>query len=106
VQALLDRLVDGINPPTMFAAALLVLAVIVVFRIGRMLLMAGLFGVAAGGVSLGRGHQPSQAGAHAAIGFGVAMATMLVLKVAKGFLMWAIITAAGILGLILVNFGP
>jgi hypothetical protein len=103
---MIDRLIAGINLPTMIAAALLVLAVIVVIRIGKMLLMAALFGVLAGSVSLGQGHPPAQAGTHAAIGFGVAAVTMLLIRMAKGFLMWTLITAAGVLGLILTNFGP
>lgn len=103
---MIDRLIAGINLPTMIAAALLVLAVIVVIRIGKMLLMAALFGVLAGSVSLGQGHPPAQAGTHAAIGFGVAAVTMILIRVARGVLMWTLITATGVLGLILTNFGP
>jgi len=103
---MIDRLIAGINLPTMVAAALLVLAVILVIRFGRMVMMAALFGVLAGGVSLGRGHPAEQAGTHAAIGFGVAAVTMFLIRIAKGLLMWTLVTAAGVLGLILTNFGP
>jgi hypothetical protein len=103
---MIDRLIAGINPPTMIAATLLVLAVVVVIRFGKLLLTAVLFGVLVGSVSLARGHRPEQAGTHAAIGFGVAAITMLLIRIAKGVLIWTLITAAGILGLIVTNFGP
>jgi Na+/glutamate symporter len=103
---MIARLIAGINLPTMIAAALLVLAVIVAIRIGRMLLMAALFGLLAGSVSLGRGHPPAEAATHATIGFGIAAATMILIRIAKGILIWTVITAAGVLGLIFTNFGP
>jgi Na+/glutamate symporter len=106
ITPVIDRLMAGINLPTMIAAALLVLAVIVAIRIGKMLLMAALFGLVAGSVSLGQGHPPTQAGTHAAIGFGVAATTMILVRVARGILIWTLITAAGILGLIFTNLGP
>jgi len=106
VRRMTDRLIAGINLPTMLAAALLVLAVIVVIRIGKLLLMAALFGLLAGSLSLGQGHPPAQAATHAAIGFGVAATTMILVRIARGILIWTLITAAGILGLVFTNFGP
>lgn len=103
---LVDRFVAGINAPTMIAAAVLVLAVIVVIRFGRLLLMAALVGALAGGVSLGRGHPAADAGANAAVGFGVAAVTMLLARMARGLLMWILITIGGVAGLILADFGP
>jgi len=107
---MIDHLIAGINLPTMIAAALLVLVlvltVIVAIRLGKVLLMAALFGLLAGSVSLGQGHAPTQAGTHAAIGFGVATTTMILIRVARGILIWTLITAAGVLALILTNFGP
>jgi hypothetical protein len=101
---LLDRLLAGVNLPTMVAAALLVLAVIVVIRIGKALVMAALFGAIAGGASLGQGNEPSTAGAHAAIGFGVAAVTFFLVRTAKSFLMWIVITGLAVAALLLWGF--
>lgn len=103
---MIDRLMAGINLPTMIAAALLVLAVIVAIRIGKMLLMAALFGLLAGSLSLGQGHPPAEAATHAAIGFGVAATAMILVRIARGILVWTMIMAAGILGLVFTNLGP
>jgi Na+/glutamate symporter len=103
---MIDRLIAGINLPTMIAATLLVLAVIVAIRIGKMLLMAALFGLLAGSLSLGQGHPPAQAATHAAIGFGVAATAMTLVRIARGILVWTMIMAAGILGLVFTNLGP
>jgi len=101
VQQLLAR----INVPTMIAAALLVLAVIVVIRIGRALLMAAIFGSMAGGVSLGQGNEPATAGTHAAIGFGVAAVTLLLIRSTRNLIRWLLITAVGVAVLLLWGMG-
>lgn len=101
---LLDRLIAGINLPTMFAAALLVLAVIVVIRIGKALIMAATFGAIAGGVSLGQGNRPASAAVHAAIGFGVAAVTFFLVRTAKSFLLWIVITGIAVAALLLWEF--
>lgn len=98
--ALLEQLFAGINLPTAIAAAALVLVVIVVIRIGKALIMAGVFGMLAGGVSLGQGHSAVTAGTHAAIGFGVAAITLFIIRMTKSLLLWVVITALGIGALI------
>jgi hypothetical protein len=102
----LDRLTDGVNLPTMVAAALLVLAVIVVIRIGRVLLMAAIFGALAGGVSLGQGSSADAAATHAAIGFGVAAVTLFLIKMVRGLLLWILITGLGVGALVRYGFRP
>ncbi len=94
-----------LNVPTMLAAALLVLAVIVVIRIGRALLMAAIFGAIAGGVSLGQGNEPATAGIHAAIGFGVAAVTLFLVRSTTSLMRWLLITAAGVGALLLWGMG-
>lgn len=94
-----------LNVPTMLAAALLVLAVIVVIRIGRALLMAAIFGAIAGGVSLGQGNEPTTAGIHAAIGFGVAAVTLFLVRSTTSLMRWLLITAAGVGALLLWGMG-
>jgi hypothetical protein len=96
----LDQLLANINLPTAIAAAALVLVVIVVIRIGKVLIMAGVFGMLAGGVSLGQGHPPATASAHAAIGFGVAAITLFIIRMTKSLMLWVVITALGIGALI------
>jgi hypothetical protein len=85
-----------LNLPTAIVAALLVLAVIVVVKIGKALLMAGIFGALAGGVSLGQGNTPNAAGTHAAIGFGVAAVTLILIKLTRSLMLWLFITALGV----------
>lgn len=92
----LGQLLANINLPTAIAAAALVLLVILVIRIGKVLIMAGVFGVLAGGVSLGQGHPPGTASAHAAIGFGVAAITLFFIRMTKSLILWVLITALGI----------
>lgn len=94
-----------LNFPTMFAAALLVLAVIVVIRIGRALIMAAIFGAVAGGVSYGQGSAPATAGIHAAIGFGLAAATLFLIKSTTSLMRWLLITATGVAALLLWGMG-
>lgn len=97
----LGQLLANINLPTAIAAAALVLLVILVIRIGKVLIMAGVFGVLAGGVSLGQGHPPGTASAHAAIGFGVAAITLFFIRMTKSLILWVLITALGIGALLL-----
>lgn len=97
----LGQLLVAINLPTAIAAAALVLLVILVIRIGKVLIMAGVFGVLAGGVSLGQGHPPGTASAHAAIGFGVAAITLFFIRMTKSLILWVLITALGIGALLL-----
>lgn len=99
-----NRFVAHLNGPAVIAAALLVLAVIVVIKVGKVLLMAGIFGVALGAVSLARGLPPATAASHAAVGFGVAAVTLFLVKFTKSLLMWLAITAVGIGVLILFGF--
>lgn len=103
---MLDRLTDGVNLPTMIAAALLALAVIVVIKIGRVLLTAAIFGAMAGGVSLGQGNAGESAATHATIGFAVAAITLFLIKVVRGLLLWVVITALGVGMLALFGFRP
>lgn len=93
-----------INLPTMIAAAALVIAVMVVIKIGKALLFAAMFGALAGGVSLGQGNVPATAGTHAAIGFGVAAVTLFLVKVTRSIVMWLLITAVGVSALLLYGF--
>lgn len=93
-----------INLPTMIAAAALVLAVIIVIKIGKVLLFAALFGAIAGGTSLGQGNPASAAGTHAAIGFGVAVITLFLIKLTRSIMLWLLITAVGVGALLLYGF--
>ena len=102
---LLDRLLAGVNVPTMVVAVVLVLLVLLVIKIGRVLLFAAVFGGMAAGVSLGQGSTPATAGTHAAIAFGVAAVTMFLVRMAKGFLVWLLITALGVAALLLFDVG-
>ena len=101
---LLHRLISGINFPTAVAAGLLVLAVIVVIRIGKVLIMAGVFGAVAGGASLGQGNPPGTAGVHAAIGFGVAAMTLFLIRFTRRLILWVVITSLGVGALLLYGF--
>lgn len=100
-----DRFLSHVNPPTLIVAVLLVFAVVLVIKIGKVLLMAGIFGALAAGVSLGQGNPPATAGTHAAIAFGVAAVTLFLIRMAKGFLMWLLITGLGVLALLLFDVG-
>jgi hypothetical protein len=90
-----------INLSTAIAAAALVLAVILVIKIGKALLFAAIFGAMAGGVSLSQGNQPATAGTHAAIGFGVAAVTLFLIKLTKNLMLWLVITGVGVIALFL-----
>ncbi len=101
---LIDHLAADINLPAMFVAACLVLAAIIVIRIGKALVMAAIFGSIAGAASLGQGNPPMTAGAHAAIGFGVAAVTLLLVRMARSFLLWTAITGLAVAALFLWGF--
>ena len=101
----LDQFIRHINLPTAIAAAALVLLVILVIRIGRALMMAGVFGMLAGGVSLGQGTPPGTAGVHAAIGFGVAAVTLFFIRMTKSLVLWLAITALGVGALLWFGMG-
>jgi hypothetical protein len=99
------QFLSQINPPTLIAAVLLVLAVLLVTRIGKVLLMAATVGSLAGGVSLGQGSPPRAATVHAAIGFAVAAATLFLIRFTKSLPLRLLITAAGVGVLLLYGFG-
>ena len=92
----IEQLVASINAPTLLAAVLLVFAVIIVIKIGKALLMAGIFGALAGGTSLSRGSTPGTAASHAAIGFGVAAVTLFLINFTKNLMLWLLITGLGV----------
>ena len=92
-----------INWPTAIAAAALVLAVIVVIRIGKALLLSAMFGAMAAGVSIGSGNSVPQAGRHAAIAFGVAALTLFLIRTTRNFILWLAITAFGVLALFVAD---
>lgn len=102
---LIDRLAAGVNVPTMIAAVVLVLLVLLVVKLGKVLLFAALFGGLAWGVSYGQGSGPVAAGRHAAIAFGVAALTLFLVRMARGFLMWLLITVLGVAALLLFDVG-
>ena len=65
---------------------LLVLAMIVVIKIGKVSDSGRHLRVPSlEGVSLGQGHPPAAAATHAAIGFGVAAVTLFLMKVTKSW---------------------
>lgn len=99
----MDKLLGEVNLATAIAAAALVLAVIVVIRIGRALLLSAMFGAMAAGVSIGQGNAPAVAGRHAAIAFGVAALTLLLIKTTKSLLLWLVITGLGVLALFIFD---
>lgn len=96
-------LLSKVDLPTAVAAAALVLAVIVVIKIGKVLLFAAMIGAMVAGVSLGQGNQPGTAATHSAIGFGVAAVTLFLVKLTKNLLLWLVITGAGVLALFVVD---
>lgn len=100
-----DQFIGSINGPTLITAVLLVFAVIVVIRIGKALLMAALFGALAGGASLSQGIAPGAAATHAVIGFGVAAATLFLIRFTRSLLLWPLITALGVGALLVFGVG-
>jgi hypothetical protein len=100
-----DQFIGNINGPTLIVAVLLVFAVIIVIRIGKALLMAALFGALAGGASLGQGIAPGEAATHAAIGFGVAAATLFLIRFTRSLILWPLITVLGVGALVMFGVG-
>jgi hypothetical protein len=100
----IHQLIAHINLPTALAAAALVILIIVVIRIGKVLVMAAIFGAVAGGASLSQGNPPGTAGTHAAIGFGAAAVMMFLIRFTKSLLLWLVITAAGVAALLAYGF--
>lgn len=102
---LIDRLAAGVNVPTMIAAVVLVMLVLLVIKIGKVLVFSALFAGVAGGVSLTQGSGAQAAGSHAAIAFGVAAVTLFLVRLARGFLVWLLITALGVAALLIFDVG-
>ena len=100
-----DQLVANITAPTLIAAVLLVFAVIIVIRIGKALLLAGIFGALAGGASLSQGIAPGAAATRAAIGFGVAATTLFLVRFTRSLVLWPLITALGVGALVIFGVG-
>ncbi|MEO8636814.1 MAG: hypothetical protein ABI587_16180 [Gemmatimonadales bacterium] len=101
----IEQLTASINAPTLIVAVLLVVAVLIVIKVGKALLMAGVFGAMAGGASLGQGNTPGIAGAHAAIGFGIAAVTLFLIKFTKSLMLWLLITALGVGAMLIFGVG-
>ncbi len=101
----LSQLFTHLNPLNAAAMVLLVLAMIVVIKIGKVLILAGILGALAGGVSLGQGHPPAAAATHAAIGFGIAALALFLIKVTKVVAVGLVITAIGLAVLLLSGVG-
>lgn len=95
-QSLLHR----IDAPTALAAAALVILVLLVLKIGKVLVMAAVFGAIAGGASLSQGQSPKLASAHAVAAFVAAAAMFFLLKMTKSILLWLTITAVGVAALV------
>ncbi len=100
-----NQFIDSINAPTLIVAVLLVFAVIIVIRIGKALLLAGIFGALAGGAALSQGIAPGEAATHAAIGFGVAAATLFLIRFTRSLILWPLITALGVGALVIFGVG-
>jgi hypothetical protein len=103
---LIEGVIAGINLPTAIAAALLVLAVLVIIKLGRLLLMAAVLGAVAGGVALGQGHTTENATAHAVVGFAIAAMVLLLIKFVRNLVLWVVITALGAGALLLDGLNP
>ncbi|HTO72361.1 MAG TPA: hypothetical protein VMJ30_01015 [Gemmatimonadales bacterium] len=95
-QSLLHR----IDVPTAVAAAALVFLVLLVIKIGRILVMAAVFGAIAGGASLSQGQSGKEASAHAVVAFVAAAVMFFLVKMTKSIVMWLLITAAGVAALL------
>jgi hypothetical protein len=104
VIAPLDDFVSRVNGPTAVAAALLVLAAIVVIRIGKVLLLAAIFGLVTGAVSLSQGNPPGTAAGHAIIGFAAATVTLFLVRLSKSPALWLLVTAAGVVAIMAYGF--
>jgi hypothetical protein len=85
-----------ISTPTILAAFALVVLVFIVIKIGKVLLMAAVFGAIAGGASLSQGTEPRTAAGHAAVAFAAAAVMFFLVKMAKSMVLWLVITGAGV----------
>jgi hypothetical protein len=81
------------------ALALVALAGLVI-RLGRTLLLAGIFGLVSGVVSYHHSRMPQVALAHAAIAMIVALVVFGLLKITKSCLLWVLITGLGVAALV------
>jgi TonB family protein len=79
--------------PIMVLAVVLVLAAVLLIKLGKLLLTAGVFGASVGGASLLQGTEPQVAAIHAALGFGVATVTLVLIKLTKHLILWLLIPA-------------
>lgn len=95
-----ESVLARIDPVTAIAAVALVIMVWVVIKLGRILLMAAIFGVVAGGASLSQGHSSRDAALHAGIAFGAAAILFFIIKLTRSLLLWLTLTAAGVASLI------
>jgi TonB family protein len=102
---LLGGLLSRFTAPTAVSAAALVLLVFLVIKIGRVLLMAGIFGAIAAGASFSRGNPGKTAATHGAIAFGAAAVMFFLVKLAKNMVIWFLLTAAGVAALFFFGFG-
>jgi hypothetical protein len=100
------ELLAQLRGPTVLSALMLIVMVAIVIKIGRILLMAAIFGAIAGGASLSQGNLPKTATVHGALAFGAAALMFFLLKVAKSMVMWLVITAAGVAALLAFGFRP
>lgn len=100
------ELLAQLRGPTVLSALALIAMVAIVIKIGRILLMAAIFGAIAGGASLSQGNLPKTAALQAALAFGAAAVMFFLLKVAKSMVMWLVITAAGVAALLAFGFRP
>jgi hypothetical protein len=96
----LESLLHRIDAPTALAAAALVILVLLVIKIGKIVLMAAVFGVIAGGASLSQGHSAKEASTHAVAAFVAAAAMFFLVKMTRSILHWLLITATGVAALV------
>jgi len=101
-----SELLDQLKGPTVLTGIALIVLVAIVIKIGRILMMAAIFGAIAGGASFSQGNTPTTAALHAALAFGAAAVMFFLLKVAKSMAMWLLITAAGVAALLAFGFRP
>ena len=85
-----------LNTPTILAAFALIVLVFIVIKIGKVLLMAAVFGAIAGGASISQGTEPKTAAGHAALAFAGAAVMFFLVKMAKSMVLWLLITGAGV----------
>ena len=98
------ELLAEVRAPTALSALLLIVLVPLVIKLGRILLLAAIFGAVAGAATLSQGNPPKLAALHAAIGFGGSALMFFLLKLAKQVLIWIAITVAGVAALLAFGF--